>query len=257
MRLLFLRVLAIVSWVAGALSHRANHVAHRRHAVESVTLARARRLEAHRNITIHIGLKQQHLDGIEETLMSVSHPDSPMYGQHWSPAKVAKHFAPSDATVSAVESWLIKAGFHPDQLRLSRSKGWISIRTSVPDIGFLLKMECDVHTHSPGHERISCESSLVPEEVREHVDLIRVTHVHKDAPLLKYSNHTQSKTPSFSKPLPDGIVVHGVPSLANCDKFTTPQCLRQLYSIDIKPEVPQRNSFAVGLSSFVKFTCFS
>ena len=157
MRLLILRALAISSWLAGSLSHDVNHDVHGEHDVEPVT----RRLEAHRNITIHIGLTQQHLDGIEETLMSVSHPDSPTYGQHWSAGKIAEHFAPSEVTVSAVESWLVKAGFHPDRLRRSRSKGWISIKANVSDIESLLKTGCDVHTHPSGHERISpCRMAL-------------------------------------------------------------------------------------------------
>jgi tripeptidyl-peptidase I len=103
---------------------------------------------------------------------------------------------------------------------------------------------------------IGCEPFSVPEEIREHVDFIRVTHVPKNAPP-KYSNHTQSNARSFGRPLPDGIVTGVASSLDTCDKHITPQCLRQLYSINIKPEVPQLNSFGVGVSSFVKFTCFS
>ena len=155
MRLLFLGVLAIGSCVTGSFSQHVNHSVHGRHAVEPVASAKTHRLEAYRNITIYIGLTQQNLDGIEETLRSVSHPDSPTYGQHWSAEKVIEHFSPSEATVSAVESWLVEAGFQPDRLHRSRSKGWISIRTNVYDIEFLLKLGCDVHTHSSGHELIS------------------------------------------------------------------------------------------------------
>lgn len=103
---------------------------------------------------------------------------------------------------------------------------------------------------------IGCEPFSVPEEIRGHVDLIRVTHVPEDAPP-KYSNHTQNNARSFGRPLPDDIVTGVASLLDSCDKYITPQCLRQLYSINIKPEVPQQNSFGVGVSSFVKFTCFS
>ncbi len=87
--------------------------------------------------------------------MSVAHPDSSTYGQHWSAERVAKHFAPSEVTVSTVKSWLIDAGFHPDHLHFSRSKGWISVKALVSEAESLLKAEYHVYTHSSGREQIS------------------------------------------------------------------------------------------------------
>jgi hypothetical protein len=90
---------------------------------------------------------------------------------------------------------------------------------------------------------IGCESYSVPEDISDHVDLIRssVHHVHDNqAPLFKHSNTTLSKAPSLCKPTTDDV--------GNCDKLTTPQCLRALYSIDHKPKVPHLNSLGIGVS---------
>ena len=161
MRLFFLRVLVIGSLVAGALSHRANYVVHKRRTVEPVAWVKTRRLEAHRNLTVRIGLTQQHVDELEEELMSVSHPESPKYGQHWTPLQVAQYFAPSEATMSTVKNWLIDAGFHPDRLHLSRGEGSISLRANVSVLESLLETEYHVYTSPSGHEQISpCGTAL-------------------------------------------------------------------------------------------------
>jgi tripeptidyl-peptidase-1 len=154
MRLLLLWVLAIGSLVAGAPSRRANYVVHERRAVEPVNWAKTGRAEAERNLTIRIGLAQQNLHQLEEALMSVAQPDSQTYGQHWSPNRVAEHFAPSEATISTVKSWLIDAGLPPDRLQLSRSKGWISVKVHVSEAESLLKAEYHVYRNSFGHEQI-------------------------------------------------------------------------------------------------------
>jgi tripeptidyl-peptidase-1 len=85
--------------------------------------------------------------------MSVSQLDSSTYGQHWSSERVAKHFAPSEATISMVKSWLLDAGFHPERIRLSRSKGWFSVKLSVSEAESLLKAEYYVYTHTSGREK--------------------------------------------------------------------------------------------------------
>ena len=160
MRLL-LWVLAIGSLVAGAPSRRANYVVHERRAAEPVNWVKTHRLEAHRYLTIRIGLAQQNLPQLEEALMSVAQPDSLTYGQHWSPKRVAEHFAPSEATISLVKSWLIDAGFHPDRLQLSRSKGWISVKVQVSEAESLLKAEYHVYRNPFGREQIGpCHISL-------------------------------------------------------------------------------------------------
>lgn len=241
MCLLFLWVLAICSLVAGVPSRHANYVVHEKRAVEPVNWVKTGRLEADRNITIRIGLAQQNLHQLEEALMSVAHPDSQTYGQHWSPKRVAEHFAPSEATISTVKSWLIDTGFHPDQLQLSRSKGWISVKVHVSEAESLLKAEYHVYRDPLGHEQIGCESYSVPEDIREHVDLIRPTvHFfhHDSSKSPEHSDTTLDKAPTFNH-------VPKTPSLDDCDKFITPQCLRKLYSIDYKPEVPQLNSLGI------------
>jgi tripeptidyl-peptidase-1 len=103
---------------------------------------------------------------------------------------------------------------------------------------------------------IGCESYSVPEYVREHVDLIKPTvhFVHRipdDPALLRKRATVKPGDPSsFNGPKTNGDTVTELLSLATCDRFTTLECLRKLYSINYKPQVPDKNSFGIGVSFF-------
>src|SRR5712671_1203348 len=155
MRLLSFQIFALLSLVSGAPSHRSNYVVHERRAAEPVEWVKARRLEAHKFLPLRVGLVQQNMHQLEEMLMSVAHPDSPTYGQHWSPERVAEYSAPSGATVSMVKSWFIEAGFHPARIRVSPSKGWIEVNATVFEVESLLDTEYHVYMHPSGHQQIS------------------------------------------------------------------------------------------------------
>jgi tripeptidyl-peptidase I len=152
---LLLQVLAICTFTVGAPSRRQNFVLHERRAAEPVAWTKARRLEAHKVLPLRIGLKQQNMHNLEELLMSIAHPESPTYGQHWSPEQVADYFAPSDASISSVESWLSGTGLHPDRIRVSPSKGWIEVNATVAEVEDLLNTEYYVYTHPSGYEQTS------------------------------------------------------------------------------------------------------
>jgi hypothetical protein len=112
---------------------------------------------------------------------------------------------------------------------------------------------------------IGCESYSVPDYVREHVDLIKPTvhFVHRipddPAPLRKRAFENLGAPSTTNGPKTNGVTVLGSDLLAlkNCDKFTTPDCLRALYQIDYKPKVPSSNSFGIGVFSVDRPFCLS
>ncbi|KAH9978694.1 subtilisin-like protein [Lactifluus volemus] len=231
---LLFQVLAICAFVAAApsSSRRHNFVLHERRASHPVTWAQTRRLEPHKVLPLRIGLTQQNAHQIEELLMSIAHPDSPTYGQHWSPERVANYFAPSKASISTVKTWLSDSGLHPDRIRISLSNSWIEVNATVAEVEDLLDAEYYVYTHLSGHEQISCESYSVPDHVHEHVELIKPTvhFVHRipdDPALLR--KRSDSGLPLSIGPKTKGVIVTGsdVLDLASCDQFTTPECLRR------------------------------
>ncbi|KAF9044720.1 subtilisin-like protein [Hymenopellis radicata] len=97
---LFLALLLTNS--AGALT---STVVHEKR-VDHPSLIHSRRLEGDVEVPLRIGLKQQNTEDLAEHLLSVSDPQSPHFGQHWSPGKVAQVFAPSNESTDAVIAWL-------------------------------------------------------------------------------------------------------------------------------------------------------
>ena len=150
----------LASYAAAVPSPRANHVVHEARAVEPLDWVLSRRLEADKVLPMRFGLVQQNIHRLEELLLEVSHPESPKYGQHYTPAKIVDTFAPSRETISAVTNWLVDAGFSPDRLKLSVNKGWIHLNATTAEVEDLLKAEYHVYTHpSTGGEQIG-ESSF-------------------------------------------------------------------------------------------------
>ena len=135
-------------------SPRFDHVVHETRAAEPTHWVNTGRLDSNRILSMHFGLVQQNMHRLEEMLMSVSHPQSPRYAQHFTPTEVIDLFAPSEEAISAVTTWLIDGGFSRDRLRLSPSKGWIHVNASTSEVEKLLNTEYHVYAHPSGDTQI-------------------------------------------------------------------------------------------------------
>jgi tripeptidyl-peptidase-1 len=92
----------------------------------------------------------------------------------------------------------------------------------------------------------------LPEHVGPHVDFITPT-IHFDAKLRKRDQNTRISIaqPGRSTPKTGGEVEKVLPSLEDCDKQITPLCLRTLYGLSYEPVATGKNSFGVGVYTFV------
>ncbi|KIK70403.1 hypothetical protein GYMLUDRAFT_32410 [Collybiopsis luxurians FD-317 M1] len=229
-----------------------HHIMHERRAVEPFDWSFSHRPDAHKRLPLRIGLTQQNLENLETMLMAVSHPDSPQYGNHWTPQQVVDTFAPKEESIRKVVGWLKDSGFSMDKVKMSANKGWIQVDATVSEVERLLKAEYQVYKHKEsGEEQIGCHEYSVPAEIREHIDLIKPTvHFnHRPSPkstskfkragnLGKPSSSTGPKKSANARPVP--------PSLANCDKMITLDCLRTLYDVpDFKPVSTHKNSYGI------------
>ena len=144
---------ALLGVAFAAPSRRSPHVLHESRAFEPLDWVPVGRLDSNKVLPMRFGLAQQNLHRVEEMLMAVSHPESPSYGKHYTPADVVDTFAPSEETITAVTNWLIDSGFAPNRLRLSANKGWISLEATTSEVEDLLKAEYHVYSHASGDQQ--------------------------------------------------------------------------------------------------------
>ncbi|KAJ7119731.1 subtilisin-like protein [Mycena epipterygia] len=242
-----LLTLAALASISAALpSTHSPHILHEKRAADPYASGwiQARRLESSKIIPMRVGLRQRNLDQLEDLLLSVSHPESPTYGEHWSAAQIVDMFAPSLETIAAVKNWLIDSGLSDDRLRLSASRGWIAANVTVEEAEKLLQTEYHVYTHPSGAEQFGCHDYSVPAHIQEHIDLIK--------PTIQFNHRVaapKSKKRSINHPSTNvktnGVHVNTKTSLATCDQIITPDCLRALYNFHYTPSQTKKNTFGI------------
>lgn len=195
----FLSLLAAVSSVASVtISPHVRHE-HRRGIPDGWNLVR--RAPPTTALPLKVGLVQPNLDQLEKHLLDVSHPDSPNYGQHWSPAKIAQTFRPSKDSVDTVLQWLTSEGIGASRINLSKTGGWVEANVSVKEAEALLKTQYSVYEHAAtGAEHLACGSAYhLPEHVSNHVELVTPT-LHFDVKLKREPVDVLGKRSAQFKP---------------------------------------------------------
>ena len=139
-----------------------------------------RRADPDAVLPLKISLRQSNLENLDEFLYDISHPESPNYGQHWTPARVAQTFRPSEESVDVVRSWLANDGLDWSRTRFSKDGAHLHLNASVAEAERLFAAEYYVYEHESGEERIACHHGYhLPEHVSAHVELVTPT-VHFD-----------------------------------------------------------------------------
>ncbi|KAJ6549264.1 peptidase S8/S53 domain-containing protein [Mycena vulgaris] len=210
--------------------------------------ARVRRHTHDAVLPLRFGLAQPNVDTgtLEGLLNDVSHPESPNYGMHWTPARVATHFAPSDESVRVVTSWITASGFPKERVRISKTKGWVMVNATVAETEKLLMTECNLYMHeASGTVHVACDMYHLPAHIVPHVALVTPS-IDFNAVLRK-----RSIRPSLGRPRA-GLKLAAKPAmlapandLSNCDQVITPACARALYGLYYTPRAAHKNSFGI------------
>ena len=118
----------------------------------------SRRHDAAEHLPLRFGLRQSNMDQLDAMLMDIADPQSPNYGAHWTPEKVAKTFAPSKASVDAVRAWLLAEGVPATNMKIAPGKGWIQANVTVEHAERLLRTTYHVYTHEGGEQHVGMSS---------------------------------------------------------------------------------------------------
>ncbi|KAF8148410.1 peptidase S8/S53 domain-containing protein [Crassisporium funariophilum] len=207
------------------------------------------RHEASQVLPLRFGLRQSNMDKLEELLNDVSHPDSPNYGNHWTPSQVAKMFSPSLETIDTIRTWLLGSGFNATRLKFSPTKAWVQVNATVEEAERLLRTEYHVYSHKGGEKHIACNAYHLPAHVSPHVEIVTPS-IHFDT-ILKRRNSTSVRAKKIGlpgvgiTPKTTGKITSILKELKDCDKMITPICLRALYGLFYEPLASHKNTFGI------------
>ncbi|KZT04012.1 subtilisin-like protein [Laetiporus sulphureus 93-53] len=260
-----LSALSLALSIGGVASFSSSRVVHETRGRVPLGWSPMRRADSSMILPMRIGLVQPNLENIESYIMDVSHPDSPNYGQHWSPARVAQTFRPTQESVNTVIGWLVDNGIEAERVTLSYGGGWVLTNVTIDEAESLLGTEYYVYQYGDdeSHTHIGChERYHLPEDVAKHVELVTPT-LHFDAKpkaapvqYSKYDKKDGSQNnasaqsvgqPNFGTSFPktSGTISTIISELEDCDEQIVPDCLRALYSFVYEPFAADKNSIAI------------
>ncbi|EXJ63880.1 hypothetical protein A1O7_00215 [Cladophialophora yegresii CBS 114405] len=196
---------------------------------------RSHEADANQLLQVSIALTIQNADIGVETLLRISDPTSPDYGQHLSAEDVVRMFEHEPKTVFHVVEWLGKSGIDQSRVQLSYGGDRLTLNLRVQEAARLLETTFYHQTHrETGRKQIACQDYHIPESLAGSIDYI----------LAASPVQTHKRIPRQQVVLNDRVTATA-PLPLGCLKSTTLACLRALYRIpeDVPPH--PNNSFGI------------
>lgn len=206
-------------------------------------------------LSLKIGLKQQHAEALEQTVLAISSPGHPDYGKHLSREELRRFVAPSTQATDEVTSWLAGYGITP-----AVDNDWITISTDVATADALLDADFSWYEDAQGGDRkLRTLSYSVPDSVAHHVDLVQ--------PTTRFGRPGAKRSTIFDVTMIDELEENDalkveVLSAADADAATaaaaagacnttvTPACLKAQYNIGYTPSAA--NESLVAFASYLE-----
>lgn len=220
-------------------------------------------------IKLRLSLKQQNLDTFYDRLHQVSDPAHQSYGQHYTGLELRALLQPSSDATSTTMNWL-----QAHNITSVRDDGdYLLLRTTVADAEALLDTRFAwYHNEAAGGENLLRTLQYsVPPEVAEHINFVQPTTrfgglqplatrmdvveegelatgesqwISGGAGMAAESAGILDLQGNFAAAAVSGLAVD-----ASCMRAITPQCLYQLYNINMTGSAAGNNS--LGYASFV------
>ena len=144
-------------------------------------------------IRLTIGMPQNNITGLQQTLLDISDPDSPNYGRHWSqaqvtlslntahnglcfrhPTQIKEQVAPKEESLKVVTDWLSANGITPAST--SPSGDMLTIYVSVEKADALLDANYINYVHEESNSSMTRTLSFsLPADLHEHISFIYPT----------------------------------------------------------------------------------
>ncbi|ETS74541.1 hypothetical protein PFICI_13025 [Pestalotiopsis fici W106-1] len=190
----------------------------------------------------------------EKTLLEISSPTHPSYGQYLSREQAKDLVQPRQESTDAVLAWLESAGI-PDQ-NIENVGDWINFRLTVAEAERLLNADFNIYSHgnSSGLKARTLEYS-VPQAIRPHITTIQPTTVFSRMRknMSGIAKYEQIPDPEGLSSILDSSVltINKTEALKVCNYLIVPNCLRLLYNIGNYTAKPAAKTI-FGISGFLE-----
>ena len=188
-------------------------------------------------MTFQLALVQPNTVAFEQTVMDISTPGHPRYGQHMKREEVDEFLRPPAAVSDQILSWLSSENVSPSSIRVNRN--WVTFQVALSQAERMLKTQFFYfHNRESNSSVIRTLQYSVPRVIHPHIQLIQ--------PTTWFGTFHPHRTLPAEKP----IVATSEDLAADCGSVIKPECLRELYGLVLaKTEPDPRNR--LGISGFL------
>ncbi|KAI0661744.1 subtilisin-like protein [Cubamyces menziesii] len=243
-------------------SPRSRRVLHERRDAPPHGWTLHRRADPDTVLPLSIALRQSNMHNLDDYLQDIADPESPNYGQWWTPARVVETFRPSAHTLDTVRTWLAEEDIASDRVQMSKDGGYLRANVTVTEAERLLATEYYVYQHEDGSEDVGCHHGYhLPAHVVEHVDLVMPTVQFETVRLHGYSKQRKrravaqaqardahAKAAGYMK-RPNGVAPKKATQIwmdvEHCDQLATIDCFRALYNF--YPNLTETKKNTIGV----------
>jgi tripeptidyl-peptidase-1 len=203
--------------------------------------------EQTRRLQFRIAVHQPNHALFEQTLMEISTPSHPRYGQHLKRAELKELIKPRDESTDAVLQWLEESGVAEEDV--VNDGEWINFVASISTAEKMMDTTFKTYQSLTRKEiqKIRALKYSVPQEVREHIDMIQ--------PTTRFGQLRPQFSFVHDKEVIGDVNDVSVASIAavnaTCNTSITPQCLKDLYNFaDFKAD--PNVSTLIGVNGFLE-----
>ncbi|OBT91827.1 vesicle formation at the endoplasmic reticulum [Pseudogymnoascus verrucosus] len=202
-------------------------------------------------VSLRVALEHPNQELFEQTLLDVSTPDHPKYGQHLTGAELKYMLKPRDDSTESVMTWLASSNVPASEIK--NDGEWINFRATVAQAEELLSTKFYVYKHNEDNKEMirTLEYSL-PSSVAPHVLTIQPTTRFSRMMAQRSTIHDISAMNAvFGVAATNHKPAPAIPSteldVKACNASITPACLRALYNVgDYQADPKGKSLFGVA-----------
>lgn len=202
--------------------------------------------DAGKRLHFRIAVTQPNQDLFEQTLMEVSTPSHPKYGQHLKRDELKSMLRPSVEATDAILEWLQESGVSTGDIEDDGE--WINFVASVSTAEKMMDAKFKIYqsTVRPDVKKTRTLQYSIPKALHDHIDMIQ--------PTTRFGQIRANRNQVLDKEI-IGEAGKGL-NATSCNTTITPTCLKNLYNFaNYKPNSKVGSLFGINgfLEEYARF----